>query len=165
MNRGTALKWADALETTQVGYDSAQLGYISEGKRHLCPLGVLADFLDPDGWEVAHDGVSLLWHGEQFQLPKSARKRCKMKTDGFEVIEGINDTLRDPYTSMITEALSGINAEALGEKGKQKVQRLMADVSPKQNFSSRPRSLNEVMSEFSSHIAFSEFVRDNYAVI
>lgn len=102
MNRGTALRWADKLEALDEAsleahrgnqgparmapYAMGQIGYLVDGERHLSPTGVLADFLDADGWSVAWDGVSLLWHGEQFTLPAFARKKAKMKTDGYAPI-------------------------------------------------------------------------------
>lgn len=95
MNRGTALKWADRLESGSYRFDAAQLRIDApEGLVH-CPLGVLADFLDPDGWAVAWDGVSGLWHGSQFGIPEVGRKRAKMKTNGLEPMKGFGVSFCD----------------------------------------------------------------------
>ena len=84
MNRGTALKWADRLESGCYSFDRSQLRISCRGRRVYCPLGVLADFLDPDGWAMAWDGMSGLWHGEQFKIAGAGRKKAKMKTDGLD---------------------------------------------------------------------------------
>ncbi len=138
MNRGSALKWIEQLETTKHGYDVGQLACVApasfdendnpsnETQIIMCPMGILATFLDPDGWELGPDGVSMLFHGEQFQLPQKFRKRCKMKTDGYDPLSEIN---------------GGVN------------------------FPKNPRSLVDVMGEFKSHAGFAEFVRENYAAI
>ena len=95
MQRGTALKWADALRSTDAHYAKGQLGYTIGQTRYLSPMGVLADFLDPNGWTLGWDGVSLLWRGSQFVLPADARKSCKMKTTGYEplALKGEEETV------------------------------------------------------------------------
>lgn len=50
MKRGSALKWAEALDKANVEYDNSQLGFTVNDVTYASPLGVLANFLDPNGW-------------------------------------------------------------------------------------------------------------------
>ena len=88
MQRGTALKWIDALEIADgsVKYDNAQLRYVISGVVFMCPFGVILDTIDNSKWCPAWDGVSFLWDGSQFSVPTEFQKRAKMKTDGFDAM-------------------------------------------------------------------------------
>lgn len=100
MNRGTALKWIELLkQMPSEKYLSGQL----RCKNWFSPLGVLANFLDPNGWVLNNSGEWGNWafinlktgkifypydgifgynfHGETFKLPNEYRKMCKMKTE------------------------------------------------------------------------------------
>lgn len=78
MNRGTAIKWLDCIKTTSFDFGNGQLRY----ENYCDPLGVLAHFLDPNGWQDDYIGMS--WHGEKFKLPAFALKQCKIKTPFLE---------------------------------------------------------------------------------
>ena len=84
MNRGTALKWFERIESGRYLFGRGALrspaGTRPRAKECFCIFGVLADFLDPNGWTINALGL-YEWHGETFILPESWRKRCKMKTD------------------------------------------------------------------------------------
>lgn len=95
MQLNTARKWADRMEATPWHLDTAQLRFEVAGITYGSPYGVLADFLDPQGWALAWDGVSWLWHGEQFKLPASALPRGKMRRDGL-LLEGDAPDLHGP---------------------------------------------------------------------
>lgn len=82
MQQGVALKWADALRSTDASYDASQFGFEAGGKTYRCPFGVLFDAVAPDGWSIGWDGVSHVWNGAQFSVPASFAARNKMKTDG-----------------------------------------------------------------------------------
>jgi hypothetical protein len=84
MNRGSALKWVQELESTDWVYDWCQLRYDHDGKKLGSPFGVLANFLDPSGWKLAWDGVSYTWHGSQFTLSTEFLKRIKMKHNIYD---------------------------------------------------------------------------------
>jgi hypothetical protein len=77
MNRGTALKWADHLEKFDAiaGYDNSVLSFHGpDGLLWISPVGVLADFLDPEAWrhEYRFHG-SREWHGEIIKIPESCQ--------------------------------------------------------------------------------------------
>lgn len=80
MNRGTALKWIEQIKSDRYRFGNGQMRYEDQ----FDPLGVLADFLDPNGWEEAYIGYS--WHGEVFKLPKFARDKCRIKTEYLEFV-------------------------------------------------------------------------------
>lgn len=80
MNRGTALKWLDILKSGRYEFGNGQMRY----ENQFDPLGVLADFLDPDAWKSEFIGYS--WNGETFKLPDEARKKCKIKTPYMEFV-------------------------------------------------------------------------------
>lgn len=85
MRRNTAEKWGKAMLVTPWVLISAQLRYEdAQGTTYADPYGVLAHFLDPDGWALAWDGMSYLWHGEQFKLPPDwlRRPQSKIRQDG-----------------------------------------------------------------------------------
>jgi hypothetical protein len=89
MKRGTALKWADLLEQETRIYEPCQLRFQSPDGEHISPYGVLLEFLDKDSWEVAWDGVSFSWKGQQFFPPFNEMKsRCKSKLDQSEDVYG-----------------------------------------------------------------------------
>ena len=78
MNRGTALKWLDALRQTDWQFDPGQLSFNGPQGVYGTPEGLLARFLDPSpvtGW----DGVSHIYNGAQFYLSDAARKRAKVQ--------------------------------------------------------------------------------------
>jgi hypothetical protein len=113
MNLGTANKWIDLMETAaivgDVVYDNSQLGFTVRGKVHRSPFGLLADFLNPAGWRtesVMHTnlvrneswmyGIGLnvmtsinitqdLWIDNIHQFPEEYKKRCKLKSDMYDV--------------------------------------------------------------------------------
>ena len=88
MQRGTTLKWLDALKLAdkKVIYDSSQLRYVIGSDTYMCPFGVLLDTIDCSKWRQTWDGVSFLWDGSQFSLPSDFRQRAKMKTDDFDAM-------------------------------------------------------------------------------
>ena len=91
MNRGTALKWADHLEKfgAIAGYDNSVLSFHGpDGLLWISPVGVLADFLDPEAWrhEYRFHG-SREWHGEIIKIPESWLKKCKIKHDSYELYD------------------------------------------------------------------------------
>ena len=83
MNRGTALKWFERIESGRYLFGRGALrspaGTRPREKECFCIFGVLADFLDPNGWTINALGL-YEWHGDMFKLPETWRKRCKMKT-------------------------------------------------------------------------------------
>lgn len=93
MNRGTALKWIDRIENG--GYEFGR-GALRLTENCFCPLGVLAHFLDPDGWKINELGM-YEWHGEICKLTDDARKRCKMKSiwGSFKTNNGFEGNLVD----------------------------------------------------------------------
>lgn len=105
MNRGSAMKWCNALRETTHLFDNFQLAYPDRwsDRWYVSPLGVLCGFLDPEGFQprslidvmlpmdpdctderqdyrhvLIHD---FEWHGETFILPEEWRKRVKIKTE------------------------------------------------------------------------------------
>jgi len=87
MNRGTALKWAEAMEAETAIYDNSQLGFSGPYNRTFrSPLGVLATFFDPNGW-TDHPLHLEVWHGEVFKLSAEWIKRGKIKTDSFAIYD------------------------------------------------------------------------------
>lgn len=86
MQRGTAIKWIQALNATKSVYDSSQLGYVVKGTTFLDPFGVLFMTFPKESYKIGWDGVSYIFQGEQFKVPLDFRKRSKMKTDGEEAI-------------------------------------------------------------------------------
>lgn len=105
MKRGTALKWIELLkQTPEEQYFSGQLRY----KDFFSSLGVLANFLDPNGWVLSDVGewknfpfvdenkntsypykdiFGYNFHGEIFKLPSDYRKMCKMKTEYGDFVD------------------------------------------------------------------------------
>lgn len=87
MNRGSALKWIEALETTDWVYDCCQLRFDAHGVTYGSAFGVLANFLDPEGWQRDWDLVSYTWHGSKFEPTTDALKRVKMKHGVYDPID------------------------------------------------------------------------------
>lgn len=87
MNRGSALKWITALQETDWEYEPSQLCFVVEDKTYGSAHGVLANFLDPNGWDEAWDEVTRTWHGMQFVLDAKTMKRVKMKNDPYTEID------------------------------------------------------------------------------
>lgn len=104
MNRGTALKWAERLETTAAVYDNSQLAFKVDDVEYKSPLGVLADFLDPEGWEK-HPILGYQWHGEVFKIPEQWAKKAKLKLDSFAIYEQFDQAIG---------SLNGHNERAYG---------------------------------------------------
>ena len=82
MNRGTALKWFDAIKSGKYEFGR---GALRTNEKCFCIYGVLADFLDPSGWAKNALGI-YEWHGEVNFLPEAWRKRCKMKSLAGEFV-------------------------------------------------------------------------------
>lgn len=142
MNLGTANKWIDLMRTAAkdqtVMYDNSQLGmsvrsrYNPQVTTYRSPLGLLADFLNPAGWQTVpvidvniktHEswlyGVGLnvmamvnitsdLWLGNTFVPPPEYAKRCKIKSDMYDIYEMFDLA---PITRVASAGLSGM-AEA-----------------------------------------------------
>jgi hypothetical protein len=86
MQRGTDLKWIDAVKSQSGPIGHGHLAYRTpDGARHLCAIGVLADTLDPVAWRPSWIGDS--WHGEVYTLPDWSRKRCKIKSPYFSFVD------------------------------------------------------------------------------
>lgn len=75
MNRGSALKLIEAIESGKYQPGSGQLRFDD----CYCAFGVMLDFADPSGWKI-HPLHGWEWRGEVFKMPEEVRKRCKMKT-------------------------------------------------------------------------------------
>lgn len=84
MNRGTAMKWIERLEACEHQYDNSQLGFVdhSDGSFYMSPLGVLCEFLDPDGITVSSGDIQ--WQAETFVVPASLMKRAKIKSQWLD---------------------------------------------------------------------------------
>jgi len=78
INRGTALKWIDAMANTEWKFDPAQLSFCWDGEIYGSPEGILASIAEPNP-ALAWDGMSHLYDGEQFVLSNELRKRLKVK--------------------------------------------------------------------------------------
>lgn len=120
MNRGAALKWAEALNNvpSDVRYDNSQIGFIivKDGReeKFLSPIGVLCSFMDPNGFErkqILDLGDNLIfnldWHGETFVLPDAWRKKCKIKSPWMDVV--INEGNMKGLSGSLYEVLDGLN--------------------------------------------------------
>ena len=82
MNRGSALKWIDALGAARAKFTTSQLSFVEPSDEiHYCPIGVLANFLAPNDWTLAWDKCSQLMHGQQFFLPSDLLQKVKAKTN------------------------------------------------------------------------------------
>jgi hypothetical protein len=77
MNRGTALKWIERLESGE--YKHGKCG-LRDHDDHFCALGVLLDFLDKEAW-VQSDLHGYTWAGSPLVMSKDAMKRCKIKSE------------------------------------------------------------------------------------
>ncbi len=93
MNKGTALKWFEAIESERYEFG---VGALRVSEKCFCIFGVLADFLDPNGWSLNALGI-YEWHGQTFKLPEDWRKRCKMKSEfgSFKSSNGLETTMTD----------------------------------------------------------------------
>lgn len=101
MQKGTADKWIRVLKEGGHKYGCGQLRY----NDCFCAMGVLLDLINPNAWELAWDGVSYTWEGEQFYLPERIRKGSKIKSREmfFETNNGFVFNLadisdREPYS-------------------------------------------------------------------
>ena len=86
MNRGTAFKWIDRLESGKYKQGAFQLrrridhySSFDYNKDEFCVFGVLADFLDSDGWKL--DNIfNYNWHREVFFIKDEILwSKCKFK--------------------------------------------------------------------------------------
>ena len=80
VKKGSAIKWIEAISRTEWVFDDTTLRYAHGGFTYGSPLGVLCDFLDPDGWYLPPEWpIRYEWHG-QSAFPDPARfKSCNMK--------------------------------------------------------------------------------------
>ena len=87
MNRGTALKWIDALRSTEHHFDNSQLMFHSRYGIMASPLGVLCEFLDPAGF--MDTGIcGFAWHGQTFYMPEPWLVKCKSTGKGIPSADG-----------------------------------------------------------------------------
>lgn len=76
MQKGTARKWIECLQSCTHRYDNTQLAFPGlNGEIFMSPLGVLCRFLDPHGFQLVPETGGYHWHGEMFALPQPCLKR------------------------------------------------------------------------------------------
>lgn len=97
MNRGTALKWVDALRNTEHHFDNSQLMFHSRYGTMASPLGILCEFLDPAGF-VDTGVCGLAWHGAVFYMPGPWLVKCKSTGKGLLPVDG---PLGEPFYHQI----------------------------------------------------------------
>ena len=104
MNQGTARKLCERLRSSEAQCEPSQLRFAGGGQTFMSMAGVYLDFIDPDGWSPAWDGVSAEWHGEMFAIPADAAARGKIKS--IERFMAISDEARS-----FADAADSIEAE------------------------------------------------------
>lgn len=88
MKLGTKNKWVEALRSGKYPVGSGQL----RSEFGYCAFGVLADFIDPNGWQP-HPLHGYTWHDEVFKVDSETRKLCKMKTLFGEIVTDDNQRI------------------------------------------------------------------------
>lgn len=101
MNRGTSLKWVEALRNTEHHFDNSQLMFPSCFGVMASPLGILCEFLDPDGF--VNTGVcGFSWHGASFYMPEPWLVKCKSTGKGLLPADG---PLGEPFYQQIDQII------------------------------------------------------------
>jgi hypothetical protein len=91
LNLGTSKKWIEAIESGKYVFGAGQLREESPQGDLYCALGVLADFVNPEGWKP-HIIHGYQHDGEVFKLSADVAKRCKMKVCGSYITEDGKET-------------------------------------------------------------------------
>lgn len=105
MNKGTALKWMEALKNVQCEFDNSQLGFRSNYQIFMSPLGVLVDFLEPHKWYF--DDLNFIEIEKSiFTLPTDLQKKAKIK--GGEWLEHKTPSGLKTIYSAIDGAISSL---------------------------------------------------------
>ena len=81
MQKGTVVKFIEALESSTTELDFSQMRFVVGDKVFEDPWGKLISSFGLGKWEVAWDGVSYLYEGQQFYPNEDFRKKCKIKND------------------------------------------------------------------------------------
>lgn len=79
MNRGSALKWVQAMRETSHSFDNSQLGFEFSDGFCFSPIGILCEFVDPTGMVVNELGYCQ-WDTECWWLTPDIMKRTKAKS-------------------------------------------------------------------------------------
>lgn len=91
MNKGSALKWIELLES---GKYKLGTGALRSNGDEFCALGVLCDFIDNSKWSEIPLVGCYSWDGFIAIIPEEVKEKCKMKTYCHEV-SNLNDNVRD----------------------------------------------------------------------
>lgn len=92
MNRGTALKWIDLLESGKYKHGT---GALRDSDNCFCVLGVLADFLDNTKWKHSIFD-SYLWGSSGLMLDTQTLRSVKIKSlETLEELIALNDLSTD----------------------------------------------------------------------
>jgi hypothetical protein len=91
MNRGAALKWIASLDEASkdenIAYDVSGLGYDLDGKTYRSPLGILATFMNPEGWSDGWMKMNEVFEGDHWKISQANLKKCKVKSDIFDIYD------------------------------------------------------------------------------
>lgn len=84
MNRGSALKWAQAIRDENTPLNDGDGLRYEDGS--MCLIGVLEDFVT-GGWKQNDLGWYETQDGSSFGISENTRLRCKIKTNLDEAVD------------------------------------------------------------------------------